>query len=354
MQVDLAHATLYHAVCWRCRDPPDVSSFTGSAVLSVDLSNLKSLSDWPAVREDIEKKARDLIQTLPPERPDPQVKVMDETSFPLFVRKRINYFVDEWERVSAWLFVPEDREDTPGILCCHQTVPQGKDEPAGIEGDRRYAFARHFAELGYMTLAPDCITAGERVAPGMAPYDTRLFYKDHPRMSAMGKMLVDHLQAVSVLRAVNGVDPERIGVIGHSLGGYNALFLTAFDKRVQVCVVSCGFTRFADDAEPERWVRNEGFVHFPKLRKAIEDKDFPFDWEHILALAAPTPTLLLTALNDEIFSNTESCEKAAEIARRIYSLLGAEQALCNVTHKSGHGLPPRCLERADDWFERWL
>ena len=96
--------------------------------------------------------------------------------------------MDEWTRVAAWLFVPEGREDIPGILCCHQAVAQGKDEPAGIDGDPNFAFARRYAELGYVTLAPDCIAAGERVGTGLAPYDTANHYADQPKLSAMGRM----------------------------------------------------------------------------------------------------------------------------------------------------------------------
>ena len=42
------------------------------------------------------------------------------------------------------------------------------------------------------------------------------------------------------------VDPERIGVIGHSLGGHNAMFLGVFDQRLKVIVSSCGWTPMHD------------------------------------------------------------------------------------------------------------
>ena len=81
------------------------------------------------------------------------------------------------------------------------------------------AFATHFAELGYVTLAPDCITAGERVSSRSEPYDATLFYKDHPRASLLGKMLDDHAHALDVFEEERRVDAARIGVIGHGSGG---------------------------------------------------------------------------------------------------------------------------------------
>ena len=320
----------------------------------VDLSKLKGLTEWPAAREKIEASVNATLGEMDTQRVELQMKTLDETSFPGYTRRRVNYFVDEWERVTAWLFVPDGRDEVPGILCCHPMSPQAKDETAGIRGDARLALAQHFAELGYATIAPDCITAGERLSHGLQPYDTRSFYKDYPRKSALGKMLHDHTYALDAMCDLKRVDAARLGVVGHGLGGTNALLLAAFDQRVQSCVSSCGFTRFAEDKEPQRWAASEGFVQLPKLRDAIDAKEFPFDWEHVLALIAPTPTLVITATNDEVLSNPKSCDKAVKSAQRMYKFLGATDALIQYTHPSGHTLPPSALEQADDWFERWL
>lgn len=319
-----------------------------------DLAKLGSLAEWPKDRAGIEKAVVNVLGSMPKERVELQVKTVDETSFAGYVRKRVTYFVDNWSRAAAWLFVPEGKEDVPAILCCHRTVPQGKDESAGIEGDLMLAFAQHFAELGYITLAPDCITAGDRVSSGLDPFDTKQFYSDFPKMSALGKMLCDHVLAVDLLCETRGGDPERVAVIGHGLGATNALFLAAMDERVQVCVASCGFTRFADDKDAARWARPDGFVHLPKLKEAIKRKKFPFDWEHILALIAPSPVLLLTALNDAMFPNTQSCAKATRLAGNVYKLLNENGAIANVTHRDGHGMTEEAVDKADEWIERWL
>jgi dienelactone hydrolase len=319
-----------------------------------DLGKLKSIQQWQAIRAEVEEAVHRVLGEMPKDRIELQVKTLDELSFPGFTRTRISYFVDDWERVSAWVFVPEGRDEAPGILCCHQGVPQGKDEPAGLDGSPLLAFAHHYAELGYVTLAPDCITAGERVSHGLKPYDTKSFYKDNPKMSAIGKMLVDHSYALDALAEMRRVDAARIGVIGHSMGASNALFLAASDDRVQACVASCGFTRFSEDKEPERWVGDNGFVHLPLLREAVKKREFPFDWEHLLAMCAPSPTLIITALNDEALSNPRSCEKAVKLARQVYTLLGPSEALGHFTHSGGHDISQEALRRADDWFERWL
>ena len=186
----------------------------------VNLAKVSSLSGWPGVRGQIESAVLSVLGPIASkDRVELQTKTVDELSFPGHVRRRVNYFVDEWERVSAWLFVPERKDEMPAILCCHSAVPQGKDETAGLEGEPLLALAQHYAELGYVTIAPDCITAGDRISTGLAPYDTKSFYKDYPKMSAMGKMLSDHMYAMDVLCEVKRVDSARMGVVGHGWRG---------------------------------------------------------------------------------------------------------------------------------------
>jgi len=320
----------------------------------VDLTKLKGASAWPKARKGIENAVLPIIGQLPSERVDLQLKTVDETDFPGFTRRRVNYFVNVWDRVSAWLFVPDGKDEVPGILCCHDQVNQGKNEPAGIEGDAGLAFAQHYAELGYVTLAPDCITAGDRVSSRLQPYDTKSVYKDNPEMSMVGKMLVDHMHALDAFTDFRRVDPARVGVIGHGLGALNALLLSAFDNRLQACVASCGFTRFETDKDPQRWARDDGMVLLPKLKGMIEKGSYSFDWEHILAMVAPSATLVITSLTNSRFSNPKSCQKAVTLASRVYKVLGAAHALDHFTHHDGHRVTPETLEVSDEWFERWL
>ncbi len=250
--------------------------------------------------------------------------------------------------------MPEGKDEAPGLLCCHQETPRGKDEPAGIDGDARLAFAQRYAEMGYVTLAPDCITAGDRVVGRRAPYDTKGFYKEHPKASVAGKMLVDHMSALDVFTELKRVDTARLGVVGHGLCGFNAVMLAAFDERVQACVSSSGFTRLATDKDPGRWAREEGLTLLPALREQIGKGSFTFDFEHLLAMAAPSAMLVCTSLSDTHFSNPRSCQKAVTQAKHVYKLLGAAGAIDCYAHHDGYCVTQETLEIMDEWFERWL
>jgi dienelactone hydrolase len=320
----------------------------------VDLRALNDAAGWSRARKEIGESVERLLGQRIGKRAELQLSVVDEIEFPHYIRQRVNYFVDDWTRVSAWMFLPKQQEEVPAILCCHQECRQGKDEPAGLNGNGRMAFAAHYAERGYVTLAPDCITAGERISSRSEPYDTELFYKDHPNASLLGKMLDDHLHALDVLEEEQKVDSARIGVIGHGLGGTNALMLAATDGRVQCCVASCGFTRFSSDPNVDRWISEKGINLIPKLRESVESGDFDFDWEHLLAMAAPSAVMVITAMGGSPHANPESCGEAVEQVEKLYKYFGAPRAIEHFEHDDGHQMTYEGLDMADDWFERWL
>ncbi len=320
----------------------------------VELGKVKSLTSWPGMRGKVEKLVTEAFGELPKDKPDLQVKTVDEIEFAGYVRRRVNYFVDSWDRVSGWLFLPEGKEELPAIVCLHQRVPQGKEEPAGMSGDSRFNFAQRYAEMGYVAFAPDCLTAGERRI-GRAPhYDSRPYYKAGTKASLAIKMVADHMRALDLLQDQKRVDGERIGVVGHGLGAFNALLLTAFDDRVRACVASCGFTRFAQDNQLARYYDDDGLCLIPRMKQVAEGESLGFDWEHILALGAPSPTLVVNTTKDTPLPSPKSAEKAVNTARQVYKMLGAEGALDYYEHGGGYTVTDEVLELAEDWFDRWL
>src|SRR5262249_48880751 len=152
--------------------------------------------------------------------------------------QKISFASEPGDRVPAWLLVPHASEDSgkkrPAVLCLHQTTPIGKDEPAGLGTNPDLAYARELAERGYVTLAPDYPNFGE--------YKLDVYELGYA--SATMKAIWNNKRAVDLLCSLKEVDPSRVGVIGHSLGGHNAIFTALFDRRLKAVVSSCGFNAF--------------------------------------------------------------------------------------------------------------
>jgi pimeloyl-ACP methyl ester carboxylesterase len=319
------------------------------------LEKLSGLDDWLKQRKRIEGAVQAVLQRPADNAIDLQVKVVDEFREPGYVRRRINYFVDDWTRISAWLLVPDEAEEEPAIICMHSKTAIGKNEPAGVgRGDPELAFAKYYAERGYVTLAPDSVAAGERIYSRCEAFDTKPFYKENGKLSVLGKMLHDHVRCVDALSDLREVDPARIGVIGHGLGGLNAIMLAAFDSRVRACVSSCAITSMTQEGEDSRWTGSNGFVLAPKIGAALEKGEPPFDWDEIMALCAPTPLMIIAALNDETLPHPESCSALVDKARKVYGMLGEKSSIELISHRKKHSFPAEAQDAADAWLDRWI
>src|SRR5439155_1051443 len=152
-------------------------------------------------------------------------KVEEEVAVGELSRKKISYQTDSPERrVKAFLFLPKvGQASQPAILCLHQTTNIGKGEPAGLGGNPNLHYALHLAERGYVTLAPDYPSFGDY------KYD---FAKSNYKSGSM-KAIWNNMRAVDLLQSLPEVDGDRIGCIGHSLGGHNTMFTAVFDPRIK-------------------------------------------------------------------------------------------------------------------------
>jgi oligo-alginate lyase len=259
---------------------------------------------------------------------------------------------DDW--IPAYLLIPKPlaAPRVPAMICLHQTVAQGKEEPCGIKGDPELAFALELVKRGFVCLAPDAIGFGERIPAGKQPYhDSSAFYRKYPGWSFMGKMIWDVSREVDYLETLPMVDPKRVGSIGHSHGAYGTLFATAFEPRIAAAVASCGFTTFRSDPNPDRWSHLTALI--PQLGFYLPDvASIPFDWQHVLALAAPRPLFVWYATQDTIFPRTENLDGLLKDVRTVYRLYGADQALAWQAFAGPHKFPKTGREQAYAWLEK--
>ena len=115
----------------------------------------------------------------------------------------------------------------------------------------------------------------------------------------MGKFTFEHSIAIDVLESLPKVDSERIGVLGHSLGGHGAIFLAAYDERVKAAAGNCAASFFRHNHSVAAWTRERWYVYFKHIRPDIlEGKLPPIDFHEIIALITPRAFLDLSGLND--------------------------------------------------------
>ncbi|NLY00050.1 MAG: hypothetical protein GXY83_28460 [Rhodopirellula sp.] len=277
-------------------DPPVISSSWDDL-----LDGIASLDDWRPRREVLKRRYLDLIRddskpVKPPlDLKDHEAVVVDG----IYVRRLISYQVEADERAHAYLGIPLGlKGKAPAVVALHGTFPEGKQRAAGLADNPDKAYLDHLCRQGYVVIAPDHFVAGHRIPPE-GPYDTSRFYQKHPEWTAVGKFTYEHSIAIDVLESLAEVDAERIGTLGHSLGGHGTIFLAAYDDRVKASVSNCGGSFLRHNRSVEAWARDHWYVYLKHLRPGLlEGKLPPIDFHEIIALIAPRAFLDLSGLND--------------------------------------------------------
>jgi dienelactone hydrolase len=308
---------------------------------------VRSAADWARRRAHILAGMQEAMGPLPDgvRKVPLDVRYLGEERTPHFVRKKLTYAAEKGDRVPAYLLVPvEAQGKLPAVLCLHQTVKVGKDEPAGLGTNESLRYATHLAERGYVALAPDYPSFGEYA------YD----FRAGPYQSGSMKAVWNNMRAVDLLQSLPEVDPERIGSVGHSLGGHNTMFTAVFDCRIKALVSSCGFTSFRKyyGGDLTGWT-SDRYMPLIRTKYQLLPERVPFDFPEVVAALAPRAFLACAPVRDDNFevSGVRDCVAAA---RPVYELLGAGEKLAAVYPDCKHEFPPAVRREAYGWLDRWL
>lgn len=306
---------------------------------------IRDLTGWEVRRRHALAGMQQVMGPLPPPawRVPLDIEKLEETKVGDLVRRKISYRTDPFARVSAWLFLPASKPKSPAILCLHQTTNIGKDEPAGLGGHPSLHYALHLAKRGFITLAPDY--------PSFGAHRWDFADPKHGYRSGTMKAIWDNIRAVDLLQSLPEVDGNRLGVIGHSLGGHNALFTAAFEPRLVAIVSSCGFTSFLKDDMPS-WT---GPRYMPRITSVYKNdaRRMPFDFTEIVAALAPRPFLACAATKDNDF-DVAGVRDVMTAARPIYDLHKAGDRLQAFYPEAPHSFPDEARQRAFEFLERAL
>lgn len=328
------------------------------------LAGVSSPLQWEQKRAAILAAWIDYMGGLP-ERPPLEWQVVKEEMFDDHLRQTVVYNTVYGDQVTAYLLLPLKALDAEGravegkrfaaILALHTSNEFGKAMIATKEGRKNRTYGLELVRRGYIVLAPDIITAGDRIYPGYRHFDTTAFYLKHPEWTSVGKNLTDHLQAMDLLATHPLVDPQRIGAIGHSLGGYNAYFIASVDKRLAALVSSCGVCPFSGSPEHIKghWAKRR-YTHFPQYTEDLEKGQVPFEFNEIMALAAPVPQFYYATQEDAIFPHWEAVAQCFLDLQKLYEFLGIRQNLVTLMGDGGHDFPPAIRQMAYAFLDSYL
>lgn len=309
--------------------------------LAADLSSAEAFRSWQAVAG---ARLLELLGTGPVRpRPAPRLEVIGVERYPGYERRTVRYALEPGLEIEAFLYVPDGEARRPGLVLWHGHGHGAKAAFAGIppqteQRDLHRAGARAAAEAGFVVLVPDVRGFGSsgswfehQVLSGMNLLEGR---------TALGVLLEDAGVAIDLLSALPGVDPERLGVGGISLGGQVALLSVIFDRRVKAAAVQ-GYL----GALRGTYFRKVHDVcqYVPGLLAELELAD-------VARLAAPKPVVFVMGRRDDVFPIGD-VEPAYVEVRAGYRLLDAAPRVLLARHPGGHEW---WAEPAHAWWRRHL
>lgn len=274
------------------------------------------------------------------------VNIDNEETVGKIIKRKISYLTTSGDRVPAYVLIPKlMKEKLPAVLCLHQTTKIGKAEPSGLGGLANLHYALELAERGYVTISPDY--------PGFGDYANCNPYQ-MGYASATAKGVSNHSRAIDVLVQMPEVDAERIGCIGHSLGGHNTLFVSLFDNRIKALTTSCGFCSFPKyyGGDLKGW-SHKGYMPRIASLYQCDPKQMPFDFTEILAAMAPRPVFINAPVKDDNF-NVDGVRDCTKAARPVYQLYGKPDHLVVEHPDCGHDFPQDVRGRCYAFFDQHL
>lgn len=318
---------------------------------------VRSIHDWQFRRAEILAGAQKVMGALPgPSRRVPlDVKVEEEVDCGSYVRRFITYQAEPGSRVPAYLLIPKALltgaagVSRPGVLCLMGTERVvGSKVVVGLGGPKALPnrhYGQELAERGYVTIAP--------FYPQMGDY--------RPDLKALGyqsgtmKAIWDNIRAIDVMAAIPGVKQGGFGVIGHSLGGHNAIYTAVFEDRIKVVVSSCGFDSYLDYKDARAWQPGWGWTQELYMPRLLDTPlaEIPFDFHELIGALAPRAFLANAPVNDTNYK-WQSIDRVVAAAAQIYRLYDVPN-LIRVEHPdAGHDFPTPVKEMAYAWIERAL
>jgi len=292
-------------------------------------------ADLAAWQRQARRKLVKALGTLPDPVPL-NLEILESVDCGTYERQHIVYDTERWMSVPAYLLIPHARTASgrpgPAVLAQHGHGP-GKAEVCGLSGPDGSGnlndYAHQFALRGYVVLAPDLRTFGERAdwePPNMYSCDHTYMYAALLGHQLLALDLWDLARGLDLLVAHPLVDKRRVGMVGLSQGGTCTLFMSAWDRRIKATVVS-GYLNRWDTCTTIGW-NMCGSQVLSGITRELGHQDLG-------ALIAPRPLLVETGMHDRIFP-VDAARSTVDGLRQVYGAAGAADHIQHDVYDGGH------------------
>ncbi len=267
--------------------------------------------------------------------------------------RSVSYLSSLGETVPGILCIPTGDGPLPGIVCMPGTggsaeqLTEAEFRPEGGGSYRLMGWARELSRQGFVTLSislKGC--AGRGATTDEWNYQTKLLapYGVHK----MGILVEEALKASRVLQSLPGVDTNRIGMTGMSLGGNATWYSMSCAPWLTAAVPVCGGVGSIERETHEgNHERHGSHWYIPNILRHFDHPDV------VAACIAPRPLMIIGPTEDEDMPKS-GVDDLIPIVEAAYESAGKPQNFKVHQPPGRHVFEPQYFEWMAGWFKHHL
>lgn len=328
------------------------------------------ISDFSLWKETARARMTEEMLPPPPRAADYDMRIIESERRDGYSAHKIEFNLTRYSRVRAYLLVPDGDGLHPGIVALHDHGAHytiGKEKmirPFGVDpsvsddaakwADNLYEgqfVGDYLARNGYVVLSTDALLWGERGCKEGS--DNTHLASVYGNMMQLGRnlsawMTYEDCYATEFLASLPYTDPESLGCVGLSMGGYRSWMLAAMSPLIKASVAVCWMTT-ADAMMHWTYGRHERGGYANNLGGLRNYLDYP----HIASIACPNAMMLVNGDTDKLFK-PHAVRECYDIIRRVYESQGAADKFEGHLLPMGHEMPLSVQKTTLDFFNRYL
>jgi dienelactone hydrolase len=315
-----------------------------------------NVSTWEE-NKDFYKKHLNDCGGLVPERVPMEPRLLSEERADRYTRIKMEMTVErsgftQWDRMPFFILIPDKplSSPCPAMIIHHQHAgkfDKGKEEPAGLMYDPAQAFAVDLVKRGYITVCHDALCFSERREASEIYTFRKLLLMNR----TLGlKYTWDVSRLIDYIETRKDIDSKRLGIMGHSLGGQEAIYCAVHDSRIKLAVSSCGIGKIHGPNS----ILSENITHNAALYlPGFLSKGREMDMKEIVGLLHPRPVILSHGVLDKIFP-IEGVAELDNWTEEMYAHHGNAEKCVTVRHAGGHYIPETTKDLIYTFLKRYL
>lgn len=340
------------------RPPPELANDFGkyrSPLTFYNGTHVKTQQDWKKRRNEIIKTWHGIMGHWPPMIENPKIEYLGKKRRESFTQYQVRVEIaPNRQTVDGYLLVPDGMKLFPAMLIVYYDA-----ETAVGLGKELRDFGYQLTKRGFVTLSIGTPEFASLKAPYKPLYESAL---DETTLQPLSALAYVAANCHTALARTPKVDPDRIGIIGHSYGGKWAMFASClYDKfactvwsdpgivfdesRANVNYWEPWYLGFDPNQQRQRGIPNAANPRTGAYRKLFIEG---YDLHELHALMAPRPFLVSGGSEDR-----PERWKALNHSIAVNKLLKRANSVA-MTNRKAHSPVPESNEQIYIFLEHFL